>query len=756
MIRGRLLPLLIGTVLLAPGLAFGQQVDDPWGGLRADGERPPAATPPRPTPAPAAAATRTPASPSVPAAAQAPAAPARPAPAAAAPPRPAAAPPAQAAATPPRAPAPAAPAAAATAIPPLPLPRPTEAPPRAPIVVAVPEAEPAPQAVVTDGTAMAAEVDPAPAAQGGSETQSTSETQAAPEAQVAQAPAAPAAPIDPIAAAAAAASTNKAGWRMPSLPGDIPLAAAAYGIMSAIAPISEAAAAVPPVAPPDAAPSGALPRTEARVVDVDPRAGTPAIPVAPAPVVLPSMMAEPAAPPAAAPAPVAAPAVAAAPVTPPRSAPLPATATAIPVAAPAIVPAPTQMPPRQGTPVPAAPVQMALANPASVIPPAAPATAPLGKVEASPGSVRAPLWPQDLVRALRRAQDSMAQGSAPALEAQRTLIARIEQEFGSADASTWQDPHNARAAVTYFLSGGNPSILRRMMDMQPPPAIDPRLLRGTLAYLEGREEESLRQLKDIDARSLPPSLGGQVALAQAALHVRKDPAKSAQLLAVARLLAPGTLVEEAALRRAILIASQLGDAAQFEYLSKQYLFRFRNSVYAGNFRQRFAAALSRIGFGNDPAQFHRLDAMLDMLEPDSRREMELTVARAAVVQGLTTTANFAADRALAALPDGSDEAERARLYRGASLAANPNTYKDALTDLGSVDKDRLAPADAALLAAASATAENVRRATDTQPVLAPKAAQAVGPLTKDEMLPVMDRARAAINNADAMLKGTAR
>lgn len=732
MTRWRLLPLLIGTALFVPGLALGQQADDPWGGLRANGERPApapraAAPAPRPTtPAAAPAAPVRAATPAPAATSPAAASPATPAPTVATPARPAAAPASLAA--------------------PLPLPRPAEAPPRE-VVTAAPAPEVTPAEVPAEAVA--------PEIAGGEDVPATDS-----QPQEAAASPAPVALVDPIAAAAAR-SESAPPARMPSFPGDRPLVATAYGIMAAFAPISEAAAAVPPVTA-EVPPPAALPRTEARVMDAvpaGPRPGTPAIPVAPAPVVMPA--ASPVAPPVAsvpaAPVPAAAqeagtPPVARAAVPPAATVPIPvAPAQVAPSSPPPAAPAPVQAAPARN-----APVQTALANPAAVISGPGNGAAPLGKVEPSPGSVRAPLWPQDLVRALRRAQDSMAQGSAPALEAQRTLIARIEQEFATADASTWQQPTNARAAVTYFLSGGNPAILRRMMDMQPPPAIDPRLLRGTLAYLEGREEESLRQLKDIDARALPPSLGGQVALAQAALHVRKDPAKSAQLLAVARLLAPGTLVEEAALRRAILIASQLGDAAQFEYLSKQYLFRFRNSVYAGNFRQRFAAALSRIGFGNDPAQFHRLDAMLDMLEPDSRREMELTVARAAVVQGLTTTANFAADRALAALPDGSEEAERARLYRGASLAANPNTYKEALTDLGAVDRDRLAPSDAALHAAASATAETVRRATDTQPVLAPKAAQAAGPLAKDEMLPVMDRARAAINNADAILKGTAR
>ncbi|MBA4791094.1 MAG: hypothetical protein H2042_15445, partial [Rhizobiales bacterium] len=469
----------------------------------------------------------------------------------------------------------------------------------------------------------------------------------------------------------------------------------------------------------------------------------------------------------------------AAPVAQPQA---PAAGPAAPVVAAPPVVAPVVATPPAPAPTGAAPAVAAPAVPA--LPPSQ-AQAPVGQVEQSPGSRRAPLWPQDLVRALRRVQDSMAQGSTDAVNAQRDIIARIEREFAAAEPSVWEDPHNARAAVTYFLSGGNPAVLRRMMDQQPGPALDPRLLRGTLAYLEGREDEALRQLKDIDARSLPASLGGQVALAQAALFLRKDPKKSAELLGVARVLAPGTLVEEAALRRAILVAAQMNDMAQFEYLSRQYLFRFRNSVYAGNFRQRFAAALSRMGFGNQPDQLQRLEQMLEMLEPESRRDMELTLARAAVVQGRTTTASFAAERALSTTPDGSADAERARLYRGASMAPSAQTYGEALSELKAIDRDRLAPADLALLDAASATAENVKRATDNAatpplpaamgavaaaptgqaPGQAPAQAQppaaaaaqrpqdAAGPLTKEEMLPVLDRARAALANADASLKG---
>lgn len=728
--------LLALSLLLAPTLAFGQQADDPWGDIRPETARP--AAPPR-----AVAPTVTPARPA------APAAPRAAAPAAAAAPAPSSAAPAAAAAPPAAvAPRPQPPAQAVVIPPPLPRPRPAEAPAREAVAEAVPVASPAVSIADRDP---AGPDDVAPEADAAAVTSRTDEAEATPRV------AAPAiAPVVP----SLAPTPGTAVATVPPLPGDSPIVAAAYGIMSVIAPITPAAAAVPPVAPDAQIGVSANPQSSARAPEAaaivpdgaqrtDAPVASQAAPAAPAPAA-PAVASAPAA--VAVPAPVAAPAPAA-----PKPV---AAAAAAPVAAapaPAAPVTPSSSAQRAASVAQAraaaAPTVVAMAAP---MPAASITGAPLGQVEPSPGSARAPLWPQDMVRALRRAQDSMAQGSTAALEAQRTLIARIEQEFAAADAATWQDPHNARAAVTYFLSGGNPAILRRMMDMQPPPAIDPRLLRGTLAYLEGREDESLRQLKDIDARSLPPSLGGQVALAQAALNVRKDPAKSAHLLAVARLLAPGTLVEEAALRRAILIASQLGDAASFEYLSKQYLFRFRNSVYAGNFRQRFAAALSRIGFGNGPDQFHRLDAMLDMLEPDSRREMELTVARAAVVQGRTTTANFAADRALAALPDGSDDAERAKLYRAASLAPNPDTYKEAIADLNSVDKMRLAPSDAALLEAATATAETVRRATDSPSAMTPRPQETAGPLSKADTLPVMERAREAIANVDAILKGTAR
>jgi len=154
-----------------------------------------------------------------------------------------------------------------------------------------------------------------------------------------------------------------------------------------------------------------------------------------------------------------------------------------------------------------------------------------------------------LVRSLQILQEQIANGNVAAHAAQSALLERIEARFAQAPPDTWQDPRNARAAVVYLLGGGKPATIRALLSYEKPPAIEARLIKGALAYVEGHEDEAQDLLRTVDVRSLPPSLGGPVALVQSALIVRQDVAAAMAFLDEARLLMPGTLVEEAALRR---------------------------------------------------------------------------------------------------------------------------------------------------------------------------------------------------------------
>ncbi|MCJ2090926.1 hypothetical protein MKK67_00150 [Methylobacterium sp. J-072] len=183
------------------------------------------------------------------------------------------------------------------------------------------------------------------------------------------------------------------------------------------------------------------------------------------------------------------------------------------------------------------------------------------------------------------------------------LMARIEGDLLNAASEVWTDRRNVQAAIVFALSGGGPAILRRLTRKGSPDLPDTNLARGALAYIDGQEAEASRLLKDVDTAPLPTTLAGSIGLTQAALTVTENPVRAIALLDRVRLSMPGTLVEEGALRREIFTLGQGGDLKKFEVLAIQYLRRFQHSIYAGNFRQRFAYQLTQLDFGRDETRF---------------------------------------------------------------------------------------------------------------------------------------------------------
>ncbi|WP_370674100.1 chemotaxis protein [Pleomorphomonas sp. PLEO] len=314
------------------------------------------------------------------------------------------------------------------------------------------------------------------------------------------------------------------------------------------------------------------------------------------------------------------------------------------------------------------------------------------------------LQPFEMVRTLQMLQAQIAGGNAAAVAAQRELLVVMEGKFLAADPAIWQDGRNARAAVTYTLSGGSPRLMRGLLARTPPIAVETNLAAGALAYIENREDEARKDLLPLDARSLPMSLGGQVALVQAGLVAREDLGRAIHLLDDARLLMPGTLVEEAALRREVFLVAQKGDLDHFEFLSRQYLRRFGTSIYAEDFRQRFATAIARLGIADGDDRFPRLEAILKSSDPENQRALFLQLAQAAVVHGKLTTARSAAADAAKLSPLGGGDAMRAGLYDAAASIVAGNDIADVAKLLGNLNRRQLARRDADLLDAAVAVA----------------------------------------------------
>lgn len=342
--------------------------------------------------------------------------------------------------------------------------------------------------------------------------------------------------------------------------------------------------------------------------------------------------------------------------------------------------------------------------------------------------------PVELTRTLQLLQDRIARGSTQAHLAQRQLLGHIEQRLTALAPETWAEAENVRAAVTFALAGGGPAVLRALLTSGKASEAEQPLALGALAYLEGRERDARAKLAGIDPRTMPAGLAGQLALTQSALMVREAPAKSLELLDLARLLAPGTLVEEGALRRQIFVVAQGGDARRFEALSIQYLRRFRRSVYAGNFRQRFAGALTRLDFDSDRTRIASLERMLDEIEPESRRDLYLLVGRAGLEQGRRETALFAAERAMGLAAPESRPAAQARLYRGAALIVADGRFEEGYEALRGLDRIDFAPADAELLDAALSTARQIRTPTTAADTAAAPAASVSRPIPESGSL----------------------
>ncbi len=359
--------------------------------------------------------------------------------------------------------------------------------------------------------------------------------------------------------------------------------------------------------------------------------------------------------------------------------------------------------------------------------------------------------PYEITRAMEAVQDQVVTGDVEAQNKLPKLISQIADRLLATDRAVWREPRNARAAIIYTLSGGQPRVIRKILEFDASPA-EAALMGGTLAYVEGREAKAKQILMPIDAMTVAPALGAYLALTQAALIAKDDAGRAMRLLDEARILAPGTLVEEAALRRSAFLADEMGDLGRFIASSSQYIRRFQRSVYADSFRGRFADSVVRFGLVSDPAQREKLADLLNELESAEQLKLYLMMARSSILKGKIEPARFAAGQAIRLSRETGLEAERARFYEATTLILTRSPQAGE-AELATIDPTRLPRRDAELkvivakLAAQIQNAsEDTKRPGDQQPPSSD--ADSASPAV------LIEAAQLALTQADALLKRT--
>jgi chemotaxis protein MotC len=385
----------------------------------------------------------------------------------------------------------------------------------------------------------------------------------------------------------------------------------------------------------------------------------------------------------------------------------------------------------------------------------APPAAPLPPDAPPPPAAPAPLpplappdEPEQLARRLQDIQEQVALGDATAFAEMPRLLRRMAQKFVEAPPEVWSRKHNARALIFYLLSGGGSATGRRILGEHTFAPSEEPLARGAIAYLENVEGSDRDYLLRLDPRALDLDLAAQVAFVQSILLSGVDRPAAMARLDLARLLAPGGLVEEAALRREVALLSETAEFDKFAGLARQYWQHYRASPYADNFLRQFMLAVIRVSQSIQLSEWAQLAEFIESLSPETRRELYLAMARTAAVVGNGGLAAMAARQALELSPVDSPDRQRALLYRAAARVGAADFTESRLL-LRDLDRSKLPAGDQPLHDAVTLALTRIFRPPEQHFASAP-------PGAANDADAALARAERSVKRADAALDSVRR
>lgn len=331
----------------------------------------------------------------------------------------------------------------------------------------------------------------------------------------------------------------------------------------------------------------------------------------------------------------------------------------------------------------------------------------------APGMLRAEdqenLPPYKMLRSLQFVQDAVVLGDHSGGEMQNFLLTALDERLRGAEKSVFDDDRNVDAAMIYAMSGGNPATLEFLMSHDTNGNFDNRVADVLRKYLNGKGVLVAKTLADTAMEYRDKKIGPYLSLVAGNVMTSKDPKTALKLYDWARLAAPGTIVEEAALRRSVALATKVGLTEQGLGYAQRYVRRFLHSPYAGQFADIF---VDFVVAHNKDMKPEDITGILDFMDAPRQREVYLRIARRAAIAGKLDLAELAAGRAKAIPGDDSDSFQSlAALYGGLADIPTPEIGA-ARQNISSIPEGELNSKDRALREAAKAVADAVLQPPD--------------------------------------------
>jgi chemotaxis protein MotC len=312
--------------------------------------------------------------------------------------------------------------------------------------------------------------------------------------------------------------------------------------------------------------------------------------------------------------------------------------------------------------------------------------------------------PYLMIRSLQTIQDKVINGDVESVELQRYLLGEIDRRLRTIDMAVFDDPRNVDAALIFAMSGGNPETLDILAERDVEGNFDNRVTSILRRYLSGRGATALKQLKDVVPEYRNSRIGPYLELIGANALMEKETEAALKFFDWARMEAPGSIIEEAALRRSLGITSMKGDAKRALPYARRYARRFMNSPYASQFADIFVSLAI-----DHPAALpsDEIKAVLSLIERKRQREIYLRLGRRAAINGNKLLADFASREARRLSgPDDTGPLALAELYSGI-VNIPSDGINQVLEKLAEIPDKSLSPKDRFLRDAARIVAEEV-------------------------------------------------
>jgi chemotaxis protein MotC len=196
------------------------------------------------------------------------------------------------------------------------------------------------------------------------------------------------------------------------------------------------------------------------------------------------------------------------------------------------------------------------------------------------------------MRKIYALQNRLARGERNAARDLADFMAETRQVFASVSLNDMSEADIALMAQ-YVFSGGDPGVALRALQSKNLEPQERELLEGAESYSIGELDKAREKLLPLTITDMDNPPGAQLAMTQVQIDENADPASKFERLRKVANVTPGTLIEDAAIRRMIPLLADDKETQALIYWAGRYQRRFSHSMYHDDFRTLLVDALAR-------------------------------------------------------------------------------------------------------------------------------------------------------------------